>query len=40
MSKLDFEVEKTEDHFLVKEKILSAEEMKTIISNHELLKIH
>ncbi len=26
-----------EDHFLVKEKILSAEEMKAIISNHELL---
>ncbi len=30
-------IEKMEDHFLVKEKILSAEEMKTIISNHELL---
>ncbi|ABV76528.1 hypothetical protein RPO_05235 [Rickettsia rickettsii str. Arizona] len=26
-----------EDHFLVKEKILSAEEMTVIISNHELL---
>ncbi|MCX4080029.1 hypothetical protein N7280_05460 [Rickettsia rhipicephali] len=30
-------IEKMEDHFLVKEKILSAEEMKAIISNYELL---
>ncbi|BAW83037.1 predicted protein [Rickettsia japonica] len=30
-------IEKMEDHFLVKEKILSAEEMKAIISNRELL---
>ncbi|ALA62054.1 hypothetical protein APHACPA_1681 [Rickettsia amblyommatis str. Ac/Pa] len=30
-------IEKMEDPFLVKEKILSAEEIKAIISNHELL---